>query len=424
MTDTALRLIQDVLNRAVDRGEVAGANLLVIHKGRERWYAEAGMRNIARNQPMTRDTLFRMYSMTKPLTAAAAMMLVERGVLDLEAPVYEYLPGFANQRVTKRYAEEIVAGVPTESIGTDGLAPGDGEDTAPVKRDVCVKDLLTMTAGCVYPNQTYEAGRLAGAFFGEVDARLRAGDPMGTVEFANLVGRLPLAFQPGEHFEYGTCADVVGAIVEVASGRRFGDFMREEIFEPLGMKDTRFFVKEQDLPRLAAAYDNPTNPMFPERASADGGLVEAVNNHLGVPYAATEDPAFQSGGAGLRSTLDDYARFARMMLGGGEVDGVRLLQPLTVASMTTSALFENHRRDIRDWMPGYGYNCFMRILEDPGKARALARRGEYGWDGWLGTYWSNSPAADTVFLLGTQVTNSGTLPIVRKLKNIVNAYVE
>lgn len=424
MTDTALRLIQDALNRAVDRGEVTGANILVLHKGRERWYAEAGMRNIAKNQPMTRDTIFRMYSMTKPITATAAMMLVERGILDLEAPVREYLPGFANQRVTRHYAEEIAAGIPTEAVGAGGLKPGDGEDTVPVKRDVRVKDLLTMTAGCVYPNQAYEAGRLAGAFFGEVDARLRDGNPMGTVEFANRVGQLPLAFQPGEHFEYGTCADVVGAIVEVASGRRLGDFMREEIFEPLGMSDTSFYVRERDLPRLAAAYDNPAAPMFPERASSDGSLVEAVSNHLGVPYAATKDPVFQAGGAGLRSTVDDYARFARMLMGRGEADGVRLLQPLTVDLMTTNALFEDQRRDIRDWLPGCGYNCFMRVLEEPGKARMLARRGEYGWDGWLGTYWVNDPAADMSFLFGVQITNAGTLPVVRKLKNIVATHLD
>ena len=420
MADAALNLIQDALNRSVDHGEVAGASLLVTQHGEDRWYAEAGMRNIERGEAMSRDTIMRLYSQSKPVTGVAAMMLVERGLLDLGEPVSAYLPGFAHQRVTTRYAEEISSDIPTEAAGSGWLLPDDGEQSVPAKRETTIKDLLTMTAGAVYPESTCEAGRFAGELFDDIDERLHTDHPLTTVDIANRIGQCPLAFQPGEHFKYGTCADVLGAVIEVVSGRRFGDFLRDELFEPLGMRDTGFYVPEEKLGRLAAIYDNPTNPMVPEHS---GALHAIVTDHLGVPFAATEPPSFESGGAGLRSTTDDYARFARMLLNGGELDGVRVLQPATVAMMTQNSLFPEQILDYRDWQPGCGYNTFMRVVDEPGKSLMISRCGEYGWDGWLGTYFVNDPAADMSFLFMTQLTNAGTMPLTRKLKNIVNTHL-
>ncbi|MBM6699532.1 beta-lactamase family protein [Bifidobacterium pullorum subsp. saeculare] len=423
MTDLTLRLMQDALDRAVERGDVGGANLLVLQHGRERWYAGAGMRSATRGEAMSRDTIVRLYSQTKPITAVAAMILVERGLLDLGEPVSAYLPGFAGQHVGVRQPQQVRSGIPTETGGNGWLLPGDGTAAGePVQREMRIKDLLTMRSGLVYGESTSEAGRLTGALFDEVVSRLHGGNPIGTVEFANRLGRLPLAFQPGSHFKYGTSADVLGAVIEVAAGRRLGDVIRDEICEPLGMYDTAFFIPESKLGRLAAIYDNPANPMNP--ANAGQPLREIATDHLGVAYAATDDPVFQSGGAGLYSTLDDYARFARMMLNGGELDGVRILHGATVAAMTSNALEPDQFADLRDWKPGCGYNCFMRIVRDPGSSEIIGRIGEYGWDGWLGTRWANSPATDSVVLFQTQLTNAGVIPLTRRLANIAACGLE
>lgn len=420
-------LIQDAMDRAVDRGEIAGATMLAVQHGEERWQASAGLRNIERGETMTRDTIFRLYSQSKPVTGTAAMMLVERGLLDLAAPVSEYLPGFKGQRVTTEFADDRSAGdrltndIPTDQAGSTGSVIGDGERTVPAEREVTVKDLLTMTSGLPYGDANFEAGRLVGKVFDELDARLHGPHPMGTVELANRLGGCPLRFQPGSRWMYGTSADVIGAIVEVVSGKRFGDFLRDELFEPLGMRDTAFYVPADRIDRLAAVYDNPDNPIDP--ANAGGPLREIVTDHLGVPYAATEDPAYQAGGAGLRSTVDDFARFGQMLLGGGELDGVRVLQPATVRMMTSGALFARHYPDFEGWQPGCNYNTFMRIVEEPGKSTMISRVGEYGWDGWLGTYFSNDPATGTTFLFMIQLTNAGTIAVTRKVKNIVNAHL-
>ena len=416
------RLIQDALDRAVDNGEVAGVNMLVVQHGEERWYAEAGMRSIERGEAMTRDTIVRLYSQSKPITGAAAMILAERGLLDLASPVSDYLPGFKGQRVTTEFIDRLSNDIPTEAAGTTGSHDDDGTHTVPAVREVTVKALLTMTSGLPYGDSAFEAGRLAGKVYDELDARLHGPDPMGTVEFANRLGQCPLRFQPGSRWMYGTSADIVGAIVEVVSGRRFGDFLHDEIFGPLGMDDTAFYVPESKLYRLAAIYDNPDNPLDP--ANAGKPLREIVTDHLGVEYAPAKDPAYQAGGAGLKSTLDDYAKFGRMLLNGGELGGERILQPKTVRMMTSGSMYARHYPDFEEWQPGCNYNTFMRIVEEPGKSTMISNPGEYGWDGWLGTYFCNDPMSDSTFLFMIQLANAGTTAFTRKVKNIVNAHLE
>lgn len=447
MTDVQ-QLIQDTLDRAVERGEVAGANMLAIQHGEERWYAESGVRSVTTQAPITRDTIFRLYSQTKPITGAAAMILVERGLIDLAQPVSDFLPGFKGQRVTTEFVKNVVDSngsdkpsdaeessviltndIPTETVNelrnTDATGAtatvADGAVTVAAEREVTVKDLLTMTSGLPYGDSAFEAGRLVGKVYEELDQRLHTDHPMSTVEFANRLGACPLRFQPGSHWMYGTSADVVGAIVEVASGKRFGDFLHDEIFEPLGMRDTAFYVPESKLNRLAAIVDNPHNPLDP--ANAGEPLKDIRTDHLGIEYDGTADPAYQAGGAGLKSTIDDYARFGQMLLNGGELDGVRILQPLTVRMMTLGALFARHYPDYEEWQPGCSYNTFMRVVEEPGKSLMISHAGEYGWDGWLGTYFINDPVADSTFLFNIQLTNVGTSTLVRKLKNIVNTHL-
>lgn len=217
---------------AIAREEVAGASMLVLrHRGRgglcRRGHGRPGGR-----QAMARDTIHRLFSQSKPITAAAVMLLVERGEIDLCAPVETFLPGFKNQQVL------------TES----GLVPA--------RRQATVMDLLGMTAGLCYPGDD-PAGRAAAELFAENDARVLRGEGLSTVELCNRMGQLPLAFHPGEHFRYSTCADVLGAVVEVAGKKPFARFLEEEIFQPLGMKDTAFWVPAEKRGRFARPIPSP-----------------------------------------------------------------------------------------------------------------------------------------------------------------------
>ena len=296
--------LQSLLDEAVSRGETGCGSVLITRCGQELAYAQSGVADPRTGAPIARDTIFRLYSQSKPITSAAAMLLLERGQLDLLSPVSRWLPGFKNPRVVSESGTPVAA-----------------------RREVRVADLLSMTSGLCYPGADDEAGRAAAALFDE-NARLMAeGKGMDTLTFCDRMGELPLAFQPGAQFRYGTSADVLGAVVEAVSGMRFGDFLQQELFGPLGMKDTAFYVPPEKLGRLAASCWR--RPGQPNSLWTRPHLCCAVTS---------EEPAFQSGGAGLYSTIGDYERFARMLLNMGELDGVRVLNPKTVAWMTKPQL--------------------------------------------------------------------------------------
>lgn len=366
---------------AVARQEVAGASVLVMRHGGEVVYAAAGMADREAGRPMARDTICRLFSQSKPVTAVAVMLLAERGQLDLCEPVETFLPGFRKQQV----------------LTEKGLVPA--------RRQATVMDLLGMTAGLCYPGED-PAGKAAAELFAENDARVQRGEGMSTVELCDRMGRLPLAFHPGEHFRYSTCADVLGAVVEVASGRPFARFLEEEIFRPLGMKDTAFWVPPEKRERFAQAYTNP------------GELRPYRQTHLEIGDYDRE-PAFASGGAGLVSTLDDYAAFAAMLLAEGRCPGGRLLQPETVRFLTAPQLGPQPLQDMWNSLDGFSYGKLMRIMRDPGRYPGLSRMDEYGWDGWLGTYFANFPREEMTLLMMTQRTDHGTGPLTRKLRNLL-----
>lgn len=380
--------LQALLDRAVAEQEFAGMNLLVRRGGEELAYVQAGYADAERGVPFSRNTIARMYSMTKPVTAAAAMLLVERGQLDLGQSVSEFLPGFRDQTVWQQ-----------------------GE-RVPVRRDVQVKDLLNMTSGLSYPGDD-EAGREAGAVFHQADQALYGSAPMDTLELANRLGRCSLAFQPGERWMYGTSADVLGAVIQQVSGLRFGEFLRRELFAPLGMEDTGFYVPEKQRHRLAQVYER-----------AEGKLLPYPTNNLDIRYTQDVSPAFESGGAGLVSTIDDYAKFAQMLLNGGQLGGVRVMQPGTVDFLTHGQLTPWQLDSMwRSWdgLAGYGYGNLMRVMEQPGMALCNPWPGEYGWDGWLGTYFCNSPANGVTVLLLCQRRDTGTSSVTRKIRNVLTA---
>lgn len=378
---TLQQQVRGVLERAVQNHEIAGASVLVRQHGKELLFETAGYADVAAGKPIRRDSIFRLYSQSKPITAAAVMLLEQRGLIDLTEGVDRYLPGFAHPMM---------------------FTP-EGVKSAP--RAPWIYELLAMTAGCSYPDID-GAGQHAARVFEEDHRLIEQGGGMTTQELCNRLGACPLAFAPGRQFRYSTCADILGAVVEMVSGKSYGDFLREELFEPLGMKDTAFWVPEEKRERLVTCYERVPGDVKPWQ-----GLHLAVGDY-------TRQPAFESGGAGLVSTLDDYAAFAQMLLGGGVYNGRRILSETAVDSMTRAQVDDGFA-GTWEHLRGYGYGRLMRICTDPGKVTGFARLGEYGWDGWLGTYFANIPSDDMTILFMTNAKDSGTLPVTRKVRNVV-----
>ncbi len=379
-----------ILQQEVAEGRVKGVSALVLHKGKELYYNQFGYADAEKGVPMQRDTIIRLYSMSKPVTAAATMILVERGELDLWDPVSKYLPCFKGQKVWDDEKGEVEA-----------------------EREVTIFDLLNMTSGITYPDAETEPGRRMQTVVETFVARRNAGERVDTQEYMRGIASVPLVFQPGDRWMYGFSADVLGGVIEAASGKPYGVFLQEELFGPLEMKDTGFYVPAEKLGRFAQAYE-PTE---------DGQLVPHIGSHLGEYYK--EDVAFESGGAGLVSTLDDYSHFASMLTHKGMYQGRQILGRKTVEFMTQNRLTEHQRRTlIWDSVLGYGYGCLMRVLINQGAAGSNATLGEFGWDGWTGNYVTMDSTEDLVLLYFIQRCGAGTTPAVRKLRMATYAALE
>lgn len=379
-----------ILRREVEQGKVAGASALVLRKGEELYFNAFGMADRERGIPMGRDTICRLFSMSKPVTAAAVMALAERGELDLWDSVSKYLPCFAGQRVWSESQGEI-----------------------PAQRENTIYDLLNMTSGITYPDLGTDPGQRMDRVVRGFIQRRKIGEWVDTQEYMRGIASVPLCFQPGETWMYGFSADVLGGVVEAVSGKSFGEFLKKELFEPLEMPDTGFYVPKDKLGRFARHYE----------LTREGKLVPYTECNLGEYYG--EDVAFESGGAGLVSTLDDYSHFATMMTEGGSYKGRRILGRKTVEFMGKNRLTEKQKRTyLWDSTKGYGYGCLMRVLEDQGAAGLNASLGEFGWDGWTGNYVSMDPAEGLIFLYFIQRHGDDTAAAVRRMRMASYAALE
>lgn len=391
MNYNRLGRLEDILRESVEKQEIAGGNLCVIHKGQEVYYTQAGFADISAGKKIERDSMFRLYSMSKPVTSAAVMLLVERGIVDLLDPVSKYIPTFANMKVATEQGDVALS------------------------RQVTIKDCMSMTSGLPYCYDPDDSSKDVGKVFTELDHRLYSDAPMSTMEFAEKIGRCRLAFQPGASWRYGVSADILGAVVEAASGVSFGTFLSREFFEPLGMKDTGFSVPKESMGRLTKVYEETEN-----------GLVEYHGNNLGIVNHMDTRIAFESGGAGLVSTIDDYKHFTQMLLQRGTYKGVEYLAPKTVDYMTNCRLLPQQQIAMDTWenLAGFTYGNLMRIMTDESLGVINGSLGEYGWDGWLGPYFSNMPKEDTTFLMMVQKVDAGTFTLTRKLRNALAAALE
>lgn len=375
-----------LIQNEIDNKVIGGAAIRIIHQNNIVYQDEQGYADIENGKAIAPDTIYRLYSMTKPITAVAVMILYERGLINLLSPVSDYLDGFRNQKVT------------TDNGLTDAIRP------------VTIRDLLNMTSGVVYPDGSFEAGRLMGALYDEVDREYYNGNPADTVNFCNRMGRIPLEFQPGERWRYGASADVLGAIVELASGKKFSTFLKEEIFGPLDMVDTAFYIPEEKYHRFAQIYDYDVQ---------QDKLVPFTGSFLGL-YQYKTPPAFESGGAGLVSTLEDYSHFAQMLVNGGTYNGKRILGHKTIEYLATPQLTQNQATTY-DWdsIAGYSYGNLLRILTDPVKAVSNGTIGEFGWDGWTGNYFFVDPKEQLILIYMIQRCGGTNPNFMRRLRSII-----
>jgi CubicO group peptidase (beta-lactamase class C family) len=372
LSNVRLGRMHSVMAGFVERGEVPGIVTLVSR--RNKVHVDAiGMKAVGGSDPMRRDTIFRIASMTKPITAAAAMILVEECKLRLDEPVDRLLPELANRKVLKRL-------------------DGPLDDTVPAKRPITVRDLLTFRMGIgllMAPPDAYPI--LKAMKEQKVDVGPRLSTAPGPDAWIRGLGMLPLMYQPGEKWMYHTGSDVLGVLIARASGQLLEAFFRERIFEPLGMKDTGFSVPAPELGRLASCYW--THP--------ETGAFELFDDARDSRWS--RPPAFPSGGGGLVSTIDDYLAFGRMMLNKGRHGRERILSRPSVELMTTDQITPEQKA-VSGFFPGFwdnrgwGFGVSMITRRD-----ALAGvPGRFGWDGGYGTSWASDLREDMVGILLTQ----------------------
>lgn len=374
-----------VMDETIASGDTPCALALLWRDGEEKFYHASGYADLGRNTPVERNTIFRLYSLTKPMTAVAAMTLVERGQLDIMAPVSDFLEGFRDQHV----------------------AVGEGK-TVPVKQPMLVRDLFSMTSGLCYPGEATPAERAMARLYETFDQDDPDAPAFDTLAAANLMGKQPLAFQPGESWLYGTSADVLGAVIEAASGKALDEYMAHAVFEPLGMEDTGFFVPQEKQSRFATLYEH-----------RDGMLAPYLPSHPEKNDYLTR-PAILSGGGGAVSTMTDVLAFARMLLGGGELENERVLSRRSVEWLSQNHLNERQRASITfDSMYGCGYGGLMRVILEPAQSFSLGVAGEFGWEGWAGAYMTVCPAENMVLLVMQHCADSIITPLTRKIRNIV-----
>lgn len=363
--------IENIVRDELTNGNLAGVSICAIKDGSEIYSKQFGYSNLEDKIEMKRDTIFSIYSMTKPVTAAATLLLIERSKLSLDTNVSSILDGFRNQKV---------------------LCNGVLEN---VKREVVIKDLLTMTSGVAYPSDT-EVGKLVNEVVDEAIEKELMKKPLTTIEFANKLGQLPLEFNPGEKWAYGFSADILGAVIEVVSGKSYREFLKEEFFIPLEMVDTDFYVPEEKWNRFAKVYE-----YFEEEPN--------LKPYMGYNLAIMRQnrlPGFESGGAGLVSTLDDYLHFDTMIINNGVYKDKQILSKKSIDFMKTNHLNEKQLKSF-DWedLKGYGYGTLVRVLEDKVIANSPCSKGEFGWGGWAGTESIIDPENNMIILYFIQRIN-------------------
>jgi CubicO group peptidase (beta-lactamase class C family) len=382
-----LERLHALMQQIVDRKQIAGIVTILARHGKIVDYRTYGMRDLASGAPMTKDTIFRDFSMTKPVTGVAMMILYEQGKWLPSDPISKYIPEFAHLKVFK-------------GVDADGKMILVDPDHAPTMRE-----LMTHTAGFSYGNGKTPAD----AMYGQLHVR----QSKNLQEMIDRLAQIPLLYQPGKGWMYSMSMDIEGYIVEKLSGQSLPDFMHDQIFEPLGMRDAAFYVAESKRNRFASLYEH-------DQAA---GLIPDTTNGSGMGDFLSP-PAMPSGGGGLTSTAEDYYRFAQMLGNGGELNDARILAPATVHLMTSNHVPVNlltgeYSIGLQVMRPGFGYGYNCAVVFDPPEANLPDGKGTFLWDGAAGTWFWVDPTNDIVFV-GMIQSIKGERPNVEYLsRNVV-----
>jgi CubicO group peptidase (beta-lactamase class C family) len=373
-----LKRIDTAMQRYVDQKTLAGLVTLVARRGGVVHFEKSGYQDIETREPMELDTIFRIYSMTKPITSVALMMLFEHCLIRLTDPVTKFIPEFKKVKV----------------LVSEGKL-------ADLEREITIQDLLRHTAGLSYGDDEDSP----------VDELYRQADIFNTditlEEMIRRIADLPLANQPGQVWRYSVATDVVGYLVEVISDMSLAEFFDEKIFRPLGMEDTSFSVPPDKIDRFATLYGKTEKSALDLIDTATGGNYFNVRLH--------------SGGHGLVSTMADYLRFAQLVLDKGELDGVRLLGPKTMELMTTNhlppALMPIAMGE--EQMPGFGFGLGFSVMMDVAQSGMMGSVGLHGWGGWANTHFWVDPQEQLIGILMLQYVPSGTYPVTNDFRTLV-----
>ncbi len=390
MSEERLNRIHDWAGGYVNSGKLPCTLTAVMRHGQLIYVDAQGYRDVDSKTPITTDTLFRIFSMTKPVTSVAAMMLYEQAMFQLDDPVSKFIPEFGKLHVWKSGA------------GTDVV-------TEPAASDVTIKQIMTHTAGLTYAFMDPDSP--LNDLYSEKDLDFNAkGSPLA--QWIGDVASVPLAFHPGTQWNYSIATDVLGHVIEVISGQPLDQYFAEHILQPLGMHDTGFSVHDEDAGRFASVYKYKNGDRMSLMETAEGSQFRG------------EITRFQGGG-GLISTATDYLRFQTMMLNLGELDGVRILGPKTVDFMT-----RNHMPgDLASMgqpkfgevsFDGVGFGLGVAVVLDPPRSQLLASEGEYNWGGAASTAFWNDPLEDLSVVFLTQLYPSDTYPLRREIRTLVN----
>jgi CubicO group peptidase (beta-lactamase class C family) len=384
------RITSHLHSRYINPRKIMGCSTLVARKGEVAYRTDLGKMDLERDKDLQNDTIFRIYSMSKPITSVALMMLYEQGAFQLADPVHKFIPQWRNLQVY-----------------VDGEYPD--FQTRPVDRDMTVRDLLSHQSGLTYGFEAPTQSPVDTAY-----QKVKASDRSGTLQdMIDWMAELPLEYSPGTAWKYSMATDVCGYLVEVLSGMSLEEYFQQHIFEPLGMVDTGFTVPADQVHRFAANYYR--------RKDKSLGLEDDPETSQYL-----QQQTFFSGGGGLVSTMADYYQFCRMLLNGGELNGKRLLGPRTIELMTRNHLLDGqdltqmaHDGFSETTNDGVGFGLGFAAVIDPVVAQAIGSEGEYYWGGAASTIFWIDPAEDLIVIHMTQLMPSGTFNFRGQLKSII-----
>ncbi len=381
-----LHSLNDLFNNELKKQKILGASIAVEHHHQRVFQNSYGSDG--------RDSIYRMFSMSKPITAVAVMILYERGLIDLNDSIAKYLPEFQHMKVCNK------------------------QGIVDAKKQISIQNLLNMTSGLVYPAADTEGGKAMARLFAEIKQQVKMGRKFSSAEICNILAQAPLDFEPGEGWKYGSSADILGGMVEVVSGRRLSEFLKKELFEPLEMADSDFQVAESKLARLAKMYTRKDEQGHLE--IADEKMMESLTLLAFSSINPSEEPCFESGGAGLYSTLEDYMHFLRMLVNEGVYNGQEILGRKTIAFMRANQLNQAQRDSIYfDGLAGYGYGNLFRVMVDNVTASSNGSVGEYGWDGLPGNYFLVDPEEGLAVTYMQQIAQGPDLNVRRAMRQII-----